>query len=212
MDLDKLRALLDRPGYSQAGLAQAMNLNPAAISRMLKGKRHIKSHEIGTITRYLDTTDDLLAKEPPSIKPQHIVTVPLQRGPNTLPVFGATEGKGGVWMIDPIPIDMVERPDFLRYSTHAFGIYCNGTQQAPVFEPRDLVIVDPNKPHAIGDDVVLVKHYSIGEAVPFQGILRRLIGQTDTHWHVRQFNPPHDYKVTKEEWPRALYVAGKYSR
>ena len=115
-------------------------------------------------------------------------------------------------MIDPVPVQMVERPEFLRYSAAAFGIYCNGSQQAPVFEPRDLVIVDPNKPTALGDDVVFVKHFSIGEATPFQGILRRLIGQTETHWMVRQFNPASDYKISKEEWPRALFVAGKYSR
>lgn len=221
---DRVRERREALGMNQKELSTAVKARGGSISQA-----QISGIESGTVRRprslpelaaalqtsvdwLLDTGEKHLAKDPPPIKPQAIVTVPLQRGLNNLPVYGCTEGSGGVWMIDPTPVQMVERPEFLRYSAAAFGIYCNGSQQAPVFEPRDMVIVDPNKPTAIGDDVVLVKHFSIGEAVPFQGILRRLIGQTETHWHVRQFNPPRDYKVTKEEWPRALFVAGKYSR
>lgn len=211
MDLARLKQLLERPGFSQAELARRMGINPSAVNRMLKGERKILASEVATIESYL--RDSLVPIQPtPPLKPQILSTVALQNGTVDLPIYGCTDTGRGIWEINPEPVGKVERPPHLRYSAHAFGIYCHGTQQSPAFEPKDMILVDPARPVAVGDDVVFVKNYSIGDAQMFQGILRRLIGETEKHWLVRQFNPPSDYKISREEWPKALLVAGKYSR
>lgn len=114
--------------------------------------------------------------------------------------------------IEKRPADVIRRPDFLRYSREAFGLECHGDQQSPAFERRDVVLINPDRAVAPGDDCLFVRGYSIGDKSPFQGILRRLLGETEKHWLVRQFNPPSDYKLSKADWPKALHVAGKKSR
>lgn len=211
MNISKLKEMLDRPGYSQAELARALGRNPAAITRMLQGKRAIKADELPIIARYLNEPVAVLDEMPP-LRPRIVEAVPLERGARDLPVFGCYAGKDGVLHFDPVPIGAVERPPFLRYSRAAFGIYCINTFMSPAFEPKDMLVINPDRTPSIGDDAIFVTGYNADELVPFQGVLRRLVGETETHWRVRQFNPQKDHNIPKAELPRALLVAGKYSR
>lgn len=213
---------------------EALGMNQKQLSAAVKAKggsisqAQISAMETGIVNRprslpelaaALQVSIDWLVDDdlPPdratsaSPMPRKIVTVPVQQGAIDLPVFGCIESLGGL-MLDPTPIQMIERPPGLRYSPSAFGIYCPNAQQAPAFEPKDTVLIDPSRPAMIGDDALLVRNFDGSTAAPFDGVLRRLIGQTDTHWRVRQFNPAKDYNLSKAEWPRALFVAGKYSR
>ena len=56
MDLKWLTEQLERPGYSQAGLARALGKDAAAVNRMLKGTRLIKANELPIIAQYLNST------------------------------------------------------------------------------------------------------------------------------------------------------------
>jgi len=53
MDVKWIAEQLDRPGFSQAGLARALGKDAAAVNRMLKGERLIKANEIAVILDYL---------------------------------------------------------------------------------------------------------------------------------------------------------------
>lgn len=117
-----------------------------------------------------------------------------------------------MWGIEPVVIAMAERPPFLRYSQFAFGVYVHGNAQSPAYEPRDLIIIDPNRPVSTGDDCLFVQGFNITEIQPFRAILRRLVTEEATEWTVRQFNPETVAKLAKVEWPRALFIAGKYNR
>src|SRR5438270_14042719 len=44
---------LSRPGKSQNGLAEALDVDPSSISRLLKGARQVKTREIEMISSYL---------------------------------------------------------------------------------------------------------------------------------------------------------------
>ena len=56
MDIKWIAEQLDRPGYSQAGLARALGKDAAAVNRMLKGERQIKANELPVILGYLKAT------------------------------------------------------------------------------------------------------------------------------------------------------------
>jgi len=141
-----------------------------------------------------------------------VASVPVKSSLVELPVWGVRALENGHWEINPRPIGMTVRPDFLRFSHNAFGIYCTGTEQSPAFEPRDMLLIDPTKPAGFGDDVLFAQDFHDGDTEPFRGVLRRLVGETPTHYLVRQFNPPENQKLAKAEWPSLLYVFGKYSR
>src|SRR5437588_4593484 len=44
---------LSRPGKSQNGLAEALDVDPSSISRLLNGARQVKTREIELISSYL---------------------------------------------------------------------------------------------------------------------------------------------------------------
>ncbi len=130
---------------------------------------------------------------------------------NDLPVYRCSQGAGGTLMISAEVIQLTERPAPVRQSRFAFGLYCDGDDMAPVFERRDLIIIDPARPVREGDDVLFVKGYEAGSGKAFSGLLRRLVRITDSHWTVRQYNPPGDHKVLRSDF-EPLFVFGKYSR
>lgn len=55
MDLKWLAEQLERPGYSQSGLAQALGKSQSAVSRILSGHRQLKASEVPIILKYLGT-------------------------------------------------------------------------------------------------------------------------------------------------------------
>ncbi len=138
--------------------------------------------------------------------------IDFERG-EMIPVYYVQSAGGdGVLQILKRPVGLMAVPDGLRYSHHAFGIECLGDYMSPAFERRDVVICNPDREPVPGDDVVLVRGFSVGDTSPFEGILRRLVAESEGHWHVQQFNPERKYRLSKLDWPRALHVAGKKSR
>ncbi len=201
------------PHVTQEAAAKHFGVTRSTVNQWESGRTKPSEDRHAAISALYNITLDEITDDSGQNRPQIIrqEKIPIG-GPVDLPIYSSNELTGGVWGADPTMIIANLARDTSRYSTSAFGIYCHGSQQSPAFEPRDLVVVDPQRPVAPGDDVVLVQHYQIGELTPFQGILRRLLAVTDTHWRVRQFNPARDYNLTKEEWPKALWVSGKYSR
>ena len=109
-------------------------------------------------------------------------------------------------------VGAVPRSEYLRYAEYSFALEIMSDDMSPAFERRDVAVINPDRSVIPGDDVLLVKDYTEKGGDPFSGQLRRLVKETNTHWIVRQFNPAKEYKLAKEEWPRALHVAGKRSR
>ncbi len=210
--LKKAREAL-RPVVTQHAAAKHFGVTRSTVNQWEKGRIKPNEDRHAVIAEFYHLTLDELESDNTHDKPQVIKQQRLQAGgPVDLPVYSSSEIEGGVWKADPSMVLLELARDTTRYSTSAFGVYCHGNQQSPAFEPRDMIIIEPGRPVAPGDDVVLVQGYQHGEKRPFQGILRRLLGWTETHWNIRQFNPPRDYDVSKDEWPAALWVSGKHSR
>ena len=209
------KRLGELPGKTKSGLARALGIPSSRVSEIIRGARQIQAHEWQPMARYLEWQVDQLhlAVEGVSLRPVHLHPVDVQKSTSDLPILACIVLEGsGVLQIDHVEVGRVERPPSLRYSTHAFALWVQNREQSPAFEKGDTILVDPNRPAGIGDDALLVRNFSIGDRAPFEGLIRRIMDETDKHWLVRQFTPPHDAKLAKAEWPRALYIAGKYSR
>lgn len=202
------------PGKSKVGLARALGIGPSRITEIVKGTRRVQAGEWAPMARYLDWSVDQLhlAIDGMPLTPIPVKPADVQKSIADLPVLACTVLVGGTLKIDYTEVGRVERPPSLRYSRNAFALWVQTREQSPAFEPRDTILVDPNRPATIGDDALLVRGFSIGDRAPFEGLIRRIVGETDKHWVVRQFSPPLDQKLPKADWPKALYIAGKYSR
>src|SRR3989338_6069220 len=110
---DRIRELLEiTPGLTQKGLAERMGLNPAAVNRMLYGRRNIMAEEIPIIEDYLGVRLDLSSAPTANIEyrqtPRPLASrrgfsdVPApapEAPPQVVPVYGTEAGafqKGAV--------------------------------------------------------------------------------------------------------------------
>jgi phage repressor protein C with HTH and peptisase S24 domain len=80
----------------------------------------------------------------------------------------------------------------------------------PAYRVGDVVFVDPHVGPA-PDSYVLLRRTERGEK---QEMIKLLIRETKTHWHVRQWNPKPgesaEFALRKSDWPKADRIAGSY--
>lgn len=132
-------------------------------------------------------------------------------GARDLPVFSAVEGGPGEMVVSTDPIEWVQRPWFLREVKDGYAVVVTGESMIPVYEPGDIVIVNPRLPAIPNKNAIFVGGEERGE---FVATVKRLARSTATDWHVRQHNPPDggemDFTLAKKQWPKALRIVGKY--
>jgi len=201
MDIKWLAEMLERPGFSQAGLARALGKDAAAVNRMLKGERQIKANEVPVILEYLN--------EPPE-PPLHTRIRPLPP-PGELradvPVWASAEaGADGAMVLVNDPIDYIRRSERMQGVKNPFAFYVIGSSMSPAIEHGDQVVVNPVLPVRAGLDCVFIHEDGSGTML---ALVKRLLRVSADHWRVRQFNPARDFELPKKKWTRALCITEK---
>jgi phage repressor protein C with HTH and peptisase S24 domain len=195
MDLKWLAEQLDRPGYSQAGLARALGRDPASVSRMLKGERQIKANELPLIERYLDATPESDTRPAPN--------APLRpyRGDwaTDIPVMGTTvggeHGQADFEMNGEIAYH-VPRPPRYAARRDVFALIVQGTSMSPWREPGSLVYVEGSRPPRNGEYVVIEMKPRNGDTVR-PTFLKRLLGVTPTKVRLLQYEPRREFEIDR---------------
>lgn len=130
---------LKKAGKTQAGLANAMGINPSGVNRLLKGDRQIKAVELSKIAAYLGEPSpggEMLPQEiPDEIFPVPELTVEL------------SAGGGAVVEREEVHRHWYFARDILRYEigvepSAAKIIRVKGDSMNGVLEDRDLVMID----------------------------------------------------------------------
>lgn len=108
--------------------------------------------------------------------------------PKDVPVFGvAAAGADADFYTNGEIVDFVRRPPGIMRAKEAYALYVVGTSMVPRFEEGELIYVNPSRPPAIGD-------YVIVELVPDpgdrngRGYIKRLAKKTLTKIYCEQFN------------------------
>lgn len=91
------------------------------------------------------------------------------------------------------PVDMVRRPPGLAQVKGAYALYIMGDSQSPRFEPGELIYVNPHRPAAPGDDVVV--QLIDEEGCTNCALVKRMVRRTADAVILRQFNPPLEFPV-----------------
>jgi phage repressor protein C with HTH and peptisase S24 domain len=212
MDLKWIAEQLQRPGFSQAGLARALGKDAAAVNRMLKGERLIKANEIPVILDYLqaeplpgDRAAALAASgRMPAIGLQRIAD-PADRP--DVPVWASAEaGSDGAMSLINDPIDYIRRSERMQGVKNPFAFYVIGDSMSPAIEHGDQMVVNPAHPVQLGKDHVFLQEQDDGTVL---ALVKRLLKSTPTAWRVRQFHPPRDFDLPKKKWAKALWIAEK---
>lgn len=124
-----------------------------------------------------------------------------------LPVFGTAQGGDGALLISDRPVDYVARPSVLLRVADGFGMIVTGDSMDPVIKAGATALVNPHLPPRLGDLCVFRCHKDDGTTV---AAIKEYRGETETHWKVRQYNPPKDFTYKKADWQVRHRVVGTY--
>jgi phage repressor protein C with HTH and peptisase S24 domain len=183
MDIEWIREGLQKAGKSQKGLAEALGLDPAQVTRILKNGRRLRADELEKIREYL------AAEEAPAARklPFGADSVHLTRD---VPVRGSAScGPDGVFDFNQGTIDWVRRPPRFRGLMDAYALYVAGDSMSPWREPGDLVYVNPHQTAKNGD-YVAVQLQPPGPGVSPPGYIKKMKAKSGSELKLWQYNPP----------------------
>jgi phage repressor protein C with HTH and peptisase S24 domain len=221
---EKIREILETtPGLTQKGLAERMGLNPAAINRMLYGRRNIMAEEIPMIEDYLGVKLEL---SPPSVTAnieyrqearaamrRGFSDVPAQSLPasaegsaaaHMVPVYGYAAGslQKGMNLSNGEVVDWVTRHPAQFGINNAFAVYVFSDSMEPRYFRGELVYVHPGRPPEMNRDCII--EMKNGDAY-----IKRFLRQSEDKVRVAQFNPPEEKDIPKDEIRMIYAVVGR---
>lgn len=196
---EKIKIAREERGLSQAQLAKAVGISQPAIKKIESGETQ-KSRFLPEVIRFLELDGQGLGRFIPSAGSE------LGRN-NDLRIYAAAEGGPGEMVVSTDPIDIVQRPWYLRNVKDGYGVVIIGESMSPKFEPGDVVIVNPRLPPIRNKPAIFIAGEQTGG---FTATIKLLIRETPAEWQVRQFNPRREFVLPKKIWTKALRIVGSY--
>ena len=186
---EKIRHYLETtPGLTQRGLAERMGVNPAAVNRMLYGRRNIMADELPVIEDYLGVALDVGR----SAAGEYKQDARGARGFSDVRAGSFDARDAGAQLPPPVPVfrdrrdgdvvDWVTRHPQQFALRDAYALYVDSEDMQPRYFRGELVYVHPAKPVMTGSDCV-IEHKNGDIAV------RRLVQKTADKIVVQKFNP-----------------------
>lgn len=223
----RVQARLDAlPGKSKRGVSLAIGAHPGWVRDLFDPERFSVpgavrmerlAEELQTTTDYLlgktsnpaQVTSEVSFREPPtgfSGFPRSEPPVPLA-GTGDCADLEVCDESGALVQVERSSFD----PDYhVRYLTRplalvgardVYAIQFHGESMAPRYEPGDIGFVDPNRPCAAGD-YVLVQLAENGDGEVTSALAKRLVRRTQSHVVLEQFNPPLVFTVPRDKVAR----------
>ena len=188
---EKIRHYLEStPGLTQRGLAERMGVNPAAVNRMLYGRRNIMADELPVIEDYLGVTLDL--GRATSAEYQQNARTPARGFSDVRRTEIDGRDAAAHAMPPPVPvyrdrrtaevIDWAVRHPHQFALRDAYALYVDSEDMQPRYFRGELVYVHPAKPVMTGSDCVV-------EFTDGRVLLRRLAQKSADKIVVQAFNP-----------------------
>lgn len=220
---ERLRAIRGKRSQFEFGLS--IGVSPQAISQWEKGvtipsrqnlellceKERLSLSWLLTGNKDQDADINKVLPQPEPTKNQIetvITKVETPLGSRDLPVFAAVEGGDGDLVVSTEPVDLVPRPWYLGEVKDGYGVIVTGESMYPAYEPGDTAIVNPRLPYMRGKIHIFTAE---SENSHFKATIKKLVGVTETHWKVEQFNPPLVFELDRKIWTNARRVVGKYN-
>jgi transcriptional regulator with XRE-family HTH domain len=205
---NNLKTLRELRGWTHDEAAAQMGMSRGGFIKLERGERRLNERTIAQAARAF------------GVQPEEVINDRVQKiptgdaaplGKRDLPVFSAAEGAPGEMVVSTDPIELVQRPWYLKDVRDGFAVLIVGESMVPVFEPGDLAVINPRLPPMRNKDTIFIAD-EVGDQ--FTATIKRLINWNEREWHVRQFNAPHGQKaelvLPRKTWRRALRVVGKF--
>lgn len=213
-----VRIRIKQVGLTPSDLSGALELPLPRVYDFWKRNRQIRPKDRPAICRLLRLTNEQLTALENGAPLQSIDNLgapPLtpwarELTGNAVPVWRATIMADGRWKIVAERSDALVRPDFLRFSKYAFALTVLDANNVPVFEVRDSILIDPDRPPMLGEMVCLGTDTVTSKAQYV--MVGRLEGLTERHVTLRQEKMPEGKRLQRSKYPGIWPVTGRYIR
>lgn len=208
-----LQAVLAQTTWSATELARRCKLAPSTLNRFLHDDRVTHSLSARTLAKISEVSGVAL---PPALGggqgesvagaamtqlPEGAKPGGFSRG-RDLPVRGRAQGgPDGAILLDPDPIDWTWRPAELQGARDAFAMFVTGASMGDILPEGTTIFVHPNFPARPNDFVVVEKPGHIA-------LIKRLVRRTGENLILRQYDPPKDLSLKREELVAVYRVIG----
>jgi phage repressor protein C with HTH and peptisase S24 domain len=203
------RAMRDA-GYNPRSLSLAAGLGMTAVRDILDGRvASPRAHTLEALARLLGVNVGwLMNGEAAEAQPSAPAPAPAAV-PRDFPVYGAAQGgPSGAMSMSSDAIQHIARPDPLMTVKAGYGIYVVGESMSPAYEQGDIALVHRGLPPRRQSDVILIRREPDGTP---HALIKHLLGWTDDSWRVRQYNPPSEYELPRDEWKEVETIVGRYN-
>ena len=179
MDISDLPQRLERAGFNQAALARFMGLDPASLSKTIKGQRQLKAQELMRIEEFFASNG--------GTEQDGGVTqlAPRRRTPQArIPVYGyaAAGGEERIALNPGQVADWIDPPPTRNGTGDLIAIRVLGDSMEPRLFAGEMVLAQVGLPPARDRDCLV-------ELVDGSAVVKTYRGQKDGQVFLHQFNP-----------------------
>ena len=204
---ENVRRLREAAGMSQDDLAVAAKTTQSTIDRIEReevANSRFLPRIAGALRVGLSELDESYSTGAEPVRPS-LPPVTQIGADRDFPIYTAAEGGPGEIIRSADPVDWWPRPIEVLRVKGAYGMYVVGESMIPDFEPGQVAVVNPNMPFIAGKPYIFYAEKS-GEP---RATIKRLRRATADTWHVTQFNPRHDFTLSRGLWTIAHRVVGR---
>lgn len=209
MDPSMIKRLLKETGRTQRDLAAHLDVDPAAVTRMLAGKRRLRLDEAPKVEAFFGLPPAATANV--LLRPTGGERDP-DGAPRDLPVFGSAQGGPDGMRLDYEPVEWMRRPQALEGVVDAFAFYVVGDSMEPRFRHGERLLVHPKRPPRPGEDVLLILRDEAPEAAGSErsAMVKTLVRRAPHAVTVSQYNPPRQFDIPAENVDGVLLIVGSF--
>ncbi len=218
------RSAFDRhPEKKKKDLADVLEIDKSAVTRLLKGERRIQLHELKLIADFFgepippeflgsDDAKSARANRRPANTAfgfaEDAAAFEGRAAVSLAPVIKAQVNDSGEWLISRHlePIDYRPRAPHFRNAAMVFGFYVPNDDAAPRFKAGEVAWIDPARPASVGEDAAMIERKP---GAPQRVILGEMKRSAKIGFVIRLYPDRRDRSFEAAEW-EALHVLPRY--
>lgn len=218
--MNRIKEWRQRPGLSQAALADLIGVGQSDIAKLENGVLALKVDRLAKLARALDVDPRELADIEPmaSIRRNNVLSLnedatpfkpagDVDLGPADLPIYGIARGGSGDFLLptEAPPVDWTFRPPLLKGVRDAFAVFVRGDSMRPMFRPGQALWIHPHLPLVQDEGVLIVRQDDLA-------LIKEFIRSTADEIVVREYQPaPREFSIPHAEIRHAYRIIGAFS-
>lgn len=214
-----MRQRLDFLGMRPTDMSRALNHSSTSrVYELLDGRRKIQPAELRPMAALLRMqVPQMLQAEsgvpldrlsPPLFDHMTVDGVPPLRvlRAEPIPIGNPQPGR---WLVQGTEAAILARPELLYFAPRAFALIVQDEANAPVYHPRDHILINPDLPVRELDDCLFCSSLDPDIRTEVTVQVARLCKKNHRDWTVKQYGDT-ERKIPKKDWPGCWKIVARY--